>query len=439
MLLKYKINFYLEKRSSNASQHGGQKAYPNAPILMSFAFEGKRLHFYTGYRIDSWKWDETTQQVRRNNLNRNGITAQTINDRLFKLSSSVSEVYQRRKIAGKPISIQAIKEDLILALNENRSAGDTFFDCMDAYIREKEKINTEGTVKKYRTLKSHLEDFQQKAHFKLEFESTGEEFLRRFVAFLLQEKDMVNSTVAKTIKLVKAFLSWAETRGFSQNLSFKRFRHNLKGVDSFGGSKTSKVIFLTWPEFEHLYTMPIAKPYLEHVRDVFCFLCATGQRYSDVANLKWSNVKADTLEFTTIKTEETVKVDLNDYSRAILEKYKGANLKDDRCLPVISNQKMNEYLKELGRDAGLTSRETIVYYQGPQRIEETFDKWELLTTHVGKKTFVTNAFFWGIPLEVIKQWTGNKDDRMFKSYYAVIDQQKKREMEKFNILSKNIQ
>ena len=434
MLLKYTVNFYIEKRTSNKIDHEGSPGYPNTPILMFFTAEGNRLQYYTGYRIDSWKWNTETQKVRRNNLNKEGISSQVINERLDQLKTNIIDIYQKRKIQGEPVTVHWLRKALDDQLNDRTKKGKTLLELFAEYLEEKRRVNTIGTVKKYTTLRKHLQDFQQKTRFRLEPEEINDEFLQGFVGFLLKDKKFVNSSTAKTIKLLKAFLAWASNRetGQSINQSYKRFKHNLKGVDSFGSSKTGTVIFLTWLEFDHLFNLDVAKHYLAQVRDVFCFLCATGMRYSDVANLKWSNVKTDHIEYSTIKTEEPVIVELNDYSRAILERYRTTPHKDDKCLPVVSNQKMNKYLKELGQVAEFNSQENLVYYKGTTRVEKTKPKWALLTTHIGKKTFITNAFMLGVPIEIIKEWTGNKDDRMFKVYLALQDQHKRREMLKFN-------
>lgn len=107
-------------------------------------------------------------------------------------------------------------------------------------------------------------------------------------------------------------------------------------------------------------------------------------------------------------------------------------LPKNKALPVISNQKFNEYLKDLGKLAEFNDPETIVYYKGNERVEETFKKWQLLSTHAGRKTFVSNALFFNIPAEVIMSWTGHKDHRVMENYYKIIAPQKRREMDKFN-------
>lgn len=90
------------------------------------------------------------------------------------------------------------------------------------------------------------------------------------------------------------------------------------------------------------------KKYLERVRDVFLFQCFTGLRYSDVFNLKRSDIKDNHIEITTVKTADSLIIELNKHSKSILYKYKDIPFENDKVLPVITNQKMNEYLKELG-------------------------------------------------------------------------------------------
>ena len=87
-------------------------------------------------------------------------------------------------------------------------------------------------------------------------------------------------------------------------------------------------------------------------------------RYSDAYNLKKTNIEKDKIKFTSIKTGEALTVPLNEYSQAILDKYKDVPLPGNKALPVISNQKMNDYLKDLGELCELNDFENVVYYVG---------------------------------------------------------------------------
>lgn len=136
------------------------------------------------------------------------------------------------------------------------------------------------------------------------------------------------------------------------------------------------------------------KQALERVRDIFLFQCFTGLRYSDVFNLRRSDIKGDHIEVTTVKTSDSLIIELNNHSKAILDKYKDVAFEDDKVLPVITNQKMNDYLKELAEMAGIDEPVRQTYYKGNERIDDVTPKYALLGTHAGRRTFICNASPW---------------------------------------------
>jgi integrase len=428
MHLKSNVILRLERRKDKES---GQIITENVPIILDFTFDGRRLQLFTGHRIDFMKWDEDNQRVKKNNVNKARTTSSEINDHLDELKTTITQVYKEAKIMGTKPSSQYIRDELKKRINEDKSSDKFFFDVFDEFTESEGKKNdwTPSTFKKFTTILNYLKEFQKKRRYKIEFDSINDNFFLKFIDFLREVREHRNTTIAKNLKIFRWFLNWATKKGYNKNTSYKTFSADLKGI-----TRNNKIIILTWEELMHLYNCKkITLKHLDQVRDVFCFCCFTGLRYSDVYNLKRSNIKDDQIEFTTIKTDEQLLIDLNSYSRSILEKYKNIPFPDDKCLPVISNQKMNEYLKEVGKLAEFNGMETIVYYKGAQRYEETCEKWKLLTTHMGRRTFVTNALFLNIPSEVIQQWTGHKDHKVFEKYYKIIDQQRRREMNKFNI------
>ncbi len=425
MKTKCSVKFYLEKR---INKNSGNLITENVPIFLFFAFDGKRLQYFTGYRINMDQWNAETQRVRRNNLNKKGESAAEINFRLTDIEKTVTEIYHQQKANKKNPSVQFIRDELTDRLGDGEKGKLSIFSVFKKFIAIESQLNTwsKGTITKFNTIYDQLKDFHDK-HYRFDFESMDENFLYAYLDYQMKELGHRNTTIAKNFKLFKWFMNWATKKGYNENLTYRDFKLSLKGT-----TRMQKIIFLRWDELMNLYELSVPKRYLEQVRDVFCFTCFTGLRYSDVYNLKRSDIKADYIEITTIKTEDTLQIDLNTYSRAILEKYKDIPFPDDKALPVISNQKFNEYLKELGKFAELNEPETIVYYKGSERIEETFQKWQLLSTHAGRKTFVSNALFFNIPSEVIMSWTGHKDHKVMENYYKIIAPQKRREMEKFN-------
>jgi integrase len=225
-------------------------------------------------------------------------------------------------------------------------------------------------------------------------------------------------------------LRWAAIKGIYNGKSHETFKPKFKKVES------KEIIYLTWDELIKLYQFKFKKNqnYLEKVRDVFCFCCFTGLRHSDVYKLTRSDVSNEHISVVTQKTSDTLKIEFNNFSKAILNKYENELMPDNKALPVISNQKTNDYLKEIGSLLEFNDSVRMVYFIGSVRHEKVYKKWELLTSHCGRRTFVVNALSLGIPAEVIIKWTGHSDYKSMKPYISIVDTLKRKEMNKFNLV-----
>ena len=153
-----------------------------------------------------------------------------------------------------------------------------------------------------------------------------------------------------------------------------------------------------------------------------------------MANLRRSDVSDTHISITTVKTADSLVIELNDHSRAILDKYADVHFEGDKVLPVISNQKMNDYLKELCELAEINEPVRETYYRGNERIDEVTPKYELIGTHAGRRTFICNALALGIPAQVVMKWTGHSDYKAMKPYIDIADDIKANAMSKFNSL-----
>ena len=284
---------------------------------------------------------------------------------------------------------------------------------------------THSTFEKFAAVKNHLKNFRSE----LSFDFFDEEGLTEYVQYLREVREMRNSTIGKQLSFLKWFLRWSFKQGMHSNNAYDAFKPKLKDTQK-------KIIFLTWEELNKLreFKIPPTKQALERVRDVFLFQCFTGLRYSDVFNLRRSDIKGDHIEVTTVKTSDSLIIELNDHSRAILEKYKEVEFENDKALPVITNQKMNDYLKELAELAEINEPVRQTYYKGNERIDEVTPKYALLGTHAGRRTFICNALALGIPPQVVMKWTGHSDYKAMKPYIDIADDIKANAMSKFNQL-----
>lgn len=135
---------------------------------------------------------------------------------------------------------------------------------------------------------------------------------------------------------------------------------------------------------------------------------------------------------------DTFKPKLKDTQKKIIfltwEEYKDVEFENDKALPVITNQKMNDYLKELAELAEINEPVRQTYYKGNERIDEVTPKYALLGTHAGRRTFICNALALGIPPQVVMKWTGHSDYKAMKPYIDIADDIKANAMSKFNQL-----
>ena len=254
-----------------------------------------------------------------------------------------------------------------------------------------------------------------------------EEGLLNFVEFLSKVKKMKNTSIDKQLDFLRWFFRWALAKRFHDVNDFETFRPKLKKTQN-------RVVFLTRDELEKLkkYVAPEDRKNLERVRDVFLFQCCTGLRYSDVFNLRRCDVHEDHIDVTTIKTKDTLRIELNEESKSILDRYKNITFENDKALPVISNQKMNDSLHDLCKLAGINEMVRKTYFRGKERIDEIKPKWELVGTHTGRRTFICHALSMGIPPEIVMKWTGHSDYKAMKPYIDVVDEIKAESMKKFD-------
>ena len=428
MNIKRNIIFTLESRKKD-----GVLIVENVPIRMRVNFASKRIEFTTGYRIDAAKWDSDKQRVRNGCTNKLKQSASEINASLLGYYTEVQEIFKKFEVEEIMPTPEQIKEAFnalhkpIEEVKPRKSTPNAFYKVFDEFVRDCGRQNdwTDSTYEKFAAVKNHLMNFRDG----LTFDFFDEKGLNDYVTYLRDVKEMRNSTIGKQLSFLKWFLRWAFKKGLHQNNAYDSYKPKLK-------STQKKIIFLTWEELNKLreFEIPAAKQALDRVRDVFLFQCFTGLRYSDVFNLRRSDIKGDYIEVTTVKTSDSLIIELNKHSKAILDKYKDVSFEDDKVLPVITNQKMNDYLKELAELAGIDEPVRQTYYRGNERIDEVTPKYALLGTHAGRRTFICNALALGIPPQVVMKWTGHSDYKAMKPYIDIADDIKANAMSKFNQL-----
>lgn len=399
------VNFYLDK----------PQATTETAIYIFVRSVNKTIKLNTGQRIHPKYWDAKNQHVKK------GYTGnQEFNLHLSSLKTEVLKTV--RTLAQDGITTLEEAREPITTLVEGKSLKEVKVDFLEAYsyFLEFYKVNRKATtVSKYQTILKHLQAYAASKRIRLTFSSIDLRFHEGWTTYLIQVAGLTNNTVGKKISLFKTFMHWATDRGYNTNMAFTKFKYSLTKVD---------IITLTEEELMGIYNLELAgKPSLARVRDVFCFGCFTGQRFSDVSGLKPEHIKGDTWHLHTQKTKDILTVPLNDFALEILAAY----VPEGKKLPSISNQKTNEHLKELGKLAGIRDPVTITRYRGAEKIQRTEPKYMFIGTHTARRTFVTLSLEKGMRPETVMKITGHTDYKTFKKYIDLTSKVAESEMKRF--------
>ncbi len=425
--------FYLDNRADKKG---------DCPIRVAARANDGRLLTSIGYSIAPTNWDTDSQQVKPGTkrapvANAKGIPAATINARIAAVKAAFAQLEARPDAATLEAlqgALDTITGKAAKAARKTRAAQvgqSPVMLAFEKFYREESARNqwAQGTLLKLKSFQRSLNDFNPA----LTFADLNEKGITRYIDFL-RKQGHEETSVQKRYSNLKWFLAWAIRVGLCTETAIQTYRPKFKVL-------AKPVIFLTRPELLKLYayqipenrtlvtlTDPAGREYQKRVmeagglakaRDLFCFCAFTSLRYSDMAALKRSDIVGDSIVITTQKTNDRLEIPLNNYSRAILDKYAG--LQDPRglALPVISNQRMNDYLKDLCELCGINEPITKVYYKGGQRIEETREKWELVGTHAARRTFICYALTKGIPPQIVMKFTGHNDYKAMRPYIDI--------------------
>lgn len=417
-MIKYNILFIPDR----------EKDKPDAKLRMRIRWNGNTVAFNLGYRVNPDKWSNESQRCKNSSTHgKKKVPASAINREIQRFSDLAEQTFAYLEQSNPKFTPSDFRNEFNARNGKTvKTTNKSIFEYYDDFIFEESKLNswTYATIQKHRTMKRHLQNFAPH----LEYSDINIDGLNQFVSYLLSiqvgDSSMRNTTVKKDVKIVKWFLRWSHRKGLLKDSSFLTFSPRLKTIPK-------KVIFLEWDELMKIFNTEILpqKAYLNRVRDKFLFCCFTSLRYSDMEALTWDNVHQDYIEVVTVKTNDPIKIELNRYSKEIIAKQ--SRDKEKVFFP-ISNQKMNVYLKELCQLCGIDAPVTTSHYCGSQRIDETTPKYNLITTHAGRRTFICNALMLGIAPSIVMKWTGHSDYDSMKPYIEIADRAKQEAMHLFD-------
>jgi len=382
-------------------------------IYLSWSLEGKYYKELVGARrIKPCDWDFKAKLPNRKRHYELHVFLQS-------LKSRIDKEFLRLwgEMPPTPASIREMVHGIINGPFE--SAGEKtglFWRKFDEFHEEKRQLTKPSTVAKYNTVRKTLQKFE-KAYYPITFEVMTSKWYRDFLIYSIGLGRLTN-TISKDISQLKAYMNWAYEMKYHRFLEFKKFKAE---------SETSEPIFLTIEELGLIEKYVCKSTSLSIAKDVLLIGSYTGQRISDILGFRKKHLKefADgSVEWELYQQKgrksRAIHIFLIDKARKIIDKYLEDKGDNDFIFPRISPIVINRKLKKLGELAGVNAPTTKVSYSGKNRNEVTLPKYAWLTTHTGRRTFITALCTNSMPIHEIRSMSGHASNKEISPYQGVL-------------------
>lgn len=384
----FSLLFFLKKPKNHVSG--------DMPIYMRITVDGQAKEMTTSRQCDPQSWNQKAEKAF-------GKTERVkeLNNHLTALQVKVFEARRLLIESNKDVTAETIK-NLLTGQGEKSKM------ILDVFRHHNEQmaalVNTEfspATLERYKTSLEHTRSYIKWKYQKddLEITKLDFEFVTDYEFWLKSVRKCNHNTAIKYISNFRKIVNRCIRSGWLIKDPFLGFKMTKREVE-----RTA----LSQQEIEAIANKTFTFERLTQVRDIFLFCCYTGLAYADIKKLKRSEIAigidGEKWIFTSRqKTETASRIPLLPTSIAIMEKYSNHPqcLNEGRLLPVLSNQKMNSYLKEISDLCG---------------IDKNF------TFHIARHTFATTITLSnGVPIETVSKMLGHKNLRTTQHYAKIID------------------
>ena len=388
MKTNFSMLFYMKKQKN-------YDAGP-APIYLRITVDGMRSEIATGRECDPQRWNNKSGRATGTKED-----IRNFNAHLDNLQSKVYEAHRWLSERNETITAESLKNKIIGRIEKARMLIEIFKDHnlkMSALIG---KEFAAATVKRYETSLRHTEAFlnDQYGVSDIDIRKIDHEFISGYDFYLRAVRKCANNSAVKYIRNFGKIIRICLANGWILVDPFANYKCKIKTVDR---------VFLSEDELQRMADKKFATDRLTQVRDVFLFCCFTGLAYADVKKLKRSQISkgidGEQWIFTTRqKTDSRSAIPLLPTAAKLVEKYAKHPLciNKDMPLPVPSNQKMNDYLKEIAAVCGIN---------------------KTLTSHIARHTFATTITLSnGVPIESVSKMLGHSSIRQTQHYAKILD------------------
>lgn len=381
-----------------------------------FSNENRNFIYSSGEKIKPSEWDfENRLPNDLNGRTQRAVNHRSIKKQLDRYSGFFTEIVNRYKNIDEELTIDIARQRFDEEFKKIKIKDD-FFRIYDEFIQEKENDYSGNSISKstkdrYDYNKRLLQDFQDYYKLKLRLGNFNDKIYNKFLKYCIEIKDHSANTVHRNVGLLKTFLYWALSKKYTYNNNFINFKKPPK-------FRTDEIA-LNYQQVEEIYLYDFSKnKRLERVRDLFVFGCVTGMRFGNYSRISKQDIQGDFIRVVDLKSKsKKLSIPLNSISKAILEKY-------NYILPNISNQKMNEFIKEVFKEMKFTEdiKKTMKY--GNELVDKKSEFWERISSHTARRSFITIMKNNKVPDKVIMSYTGHTSLEVFNNYYRPSEEDK---------------
>ncbi|AEW01141.1 integrase family protein [Niastella koreensis GR20-10] len=402
-----------------------------APIFLQYCYSReKRTLLNTSIFIPPAYWQSKQQKITAELPNQFG-DAVKLNDELLRLKRLVEDLVAeatRKQITDKgafvkkaftpTLNLQSLDERVTTVAKQELAKKEAKHDIyyqFDEYIKTKERKVSKATLTVYSNVKGHLQAFEKYRQEKISFASFDFNFYHDFIDYLtfehvhMRRQEVLTglklNTIGKTIKHLRGFLKDRVKRKIIAPIDLTDFKIPEEESDA---------IYLTHQEIIAIYQTDLsAHPHLVEYRDLFVLACLTGLRFSDFSTLKPEDLQRDMLYKKQEKSDHWVIIPLREEAKHIFTR----QFKEK--IPALTNPEFNRHIKTIGKLAGLNRSIKFSYKKGNKNIEVVKPKYDWITSHTARRSFCTNEFLAGTPVELIMKISGHKRTKDFYKYIRI--------------------
>lgn len=388
------------------------KANSSEETSLLFSVSGAGINRFRistgGIKIIPKDWDNEKQQIKRTDKNY-GSKNRILTERLNELESELF----RAEASKEKIEKSALLNRLSF-LNRNSYGQSEFEKTFDRFLAEKKSEVKQITyTKSYQSFKNIIEDFQHFVKAKINIHKFNEENINQFKDYILNERNNENGGYSAKEKMLRTFFNWCNKKGITTN---RPYQNTVKVKHKKEIRPLNKKELLVLENANDSFT-----GLMEQVRRRFLFLCYTGLRYEDSQKVRYSHIDSNIITINTSKTGKTVKIPLHKKLKALI----GLQAKSTSVtiFNKTENQVFNRYLKDIFTELKLNAQTHNFGTKGVERIEknQTLDK--VVSSHDGRRTFITLSLSAGMNAQQLMKITGHEDFKSFERYVNFSDEE----------------